>query len=139
MSSYRADRSLPDLSTVAAACPLAKQPRLWAVDVAGGNGEGEAVVNVNVPVEDEDEEDDEEGEEGSDDDEELDLDHLQGSDDEEAEDSDEEIDAEEEDAAALAALDLEEAKEKEQSKFTIPNNREVASVGSFAMPVVIIF
>lgn len=68
---------------------------------------------------DEDDEEDEEGEEGSDDeDEELDLDHLQGSDDEEAEDSDEEMDAEEEDAAALAALDLEEAKEKEQSKFT---------------------
>lgn len=69
--------------------------------------------------EEEDEDDDEDAEEGSDDeDEELDLDHLQGSDDEEAEDSDEEMDAEEEDAAALAALDLEEAKEKEQSKFT---------------------
>jgi hypothetical protein len=44
VSSYRADRSLPDLSTVAAACPLAKQPRLWAIDVAGGNGEGDRPV-----------------------------------------------------------------------------------------------
>ncbi|KAG0076977.1 RNA recognition motif-containing protein [Linnemannia elongata] len=74
---------------------------------------------------DEDDEDDEEGEEGSDDeDEELDLDHLQGSDDEEAEDSDEEMDAEEEDAAALAALDLEEAKEKEQTKMVLPDPSE---------------
>ncbi|KAF9087100.1 RNA recognition motif-containing protein [Mortierella sp. AD031] len=74
--------------------------------------------------EEEDNEDDEEGEEGSDDDEELDLEHLQGSDDEEAEDSDEEMDAEEEDAAALAALDLEEAKEKEQSKMVLPDPSE---------------
>ncbi|KAF9290447.1 RNA recognition motif-containing protein [Linnemannia elongata] len=74
---------------------------------------------------DEDDEEDEEGEEGSDDeDEELDLDHLQGSDDEEAEDSDEEMDAEEEDAAALAALDLEEAKEKEQTKMVLPDPSE---------------
>ncbi|KAF8942426.1 RNA recognition motif-containing protein [Haplosporangium gracile] len=75
--------------------------------------------------EEEDEDDDDEGEEGSDDeDEELDLDHLQGSDDEEAEDSDEEVDAEEEDAAALAALDLEEAEEKEQTKMVLPDPSE---------------
>ncbi|KAH7046405.1 hypothetical protein BKA57DRAFT_494153 [Linnemannia elongata] len=73
---------------------------------------------------DEDEEEDEEGEGSDDEDEELDLDHLQGSDDEEAEDSDEEMDAEEEDAAALAALDLEEAKEKEQTKMVLPDPSE---------------
>ncbi|KAG0378541.1 RNA recognition motif-containing protein [Mortierella sp. AD032] len=81
--------------------------------------------------ENEDEEEEEEGdededeEEGSDDDnEELDLDHLQGSDDEEAEDSDEEMDAEEEDAAALAALDIEEKEEKAESKMVLPEPSE---------------
>ncbi|KAG0054290.1 RNA recognition motif-containing protein [Gryganskiella cystojenkinii] len=72
--------------------------------------------------EDEDEEDEEEG--SDDEDEELDLEHLKD-DDEEGEDSDEEEqDDEEDDEAALAALDAEEAAEKDNSKYVLPDPSE---------------
>ncbi|KAG0312435.1 RNA recognition motif-containing protein [Linnemannia gamsii] len=94
------------------------------IEMEDASAENEEDEEEDEDEDNEDEDEDEEGEEGSDDDEELDLDHLQGSDDEEAEDSDEEMDAEEEDAAALAALDLEEAKEKEQTKMVLPDPSE---------------
>ncbi|KAF9377712.1 RNA recognition motif-containing protein [Podila verticillata] len=91
------------------------------------DGEDEEVADEDEEGEEEEEEEEGDEEEGSDaendDDEDLDLDHLQGDDDEDEENSDEE-EEEEDDEAALAALDAEEAREKEQSKMTLPDPSE---------------
>jgi len=77
---------------------------------------------------DEEEDEEEEGSEGDDDDEELDLDHLKD-DDEEAEDSDEEeAEDDDDDEAALAALDAEEAREKDGSSKFFRYRRWIQSV-----------
>ncbi|KAF8955152.1 RNA recognition motif-containing protein [Entomortierella lignicola] len=96
------------------------------VEMEDASADNEAKDEEDEDENDEDEDSDSEDEDGGDDDddEELNLEHLQGSEDEDAEDSDEEMDAEEEDAAALAALDAEEAQEKEQNKMALPDPSE---------------
>ncbi|KAF9332428.1 RNA recognition motif-containing protein [Podila minutissima] len=75
--------------------------------------------------EDDDEEEDEESSDAENDgDDDLDLDHLQGDDDEDDEENSDEEEEEEDDEAALAALDAEEAREKEQTKMVLPDPSE---------------
>ncbi|KAF9307095.1 RNA recognition motif-containing protein [Mortierella antarctica] len=86
--------------------------------------EEEAADGEEEEDDDEEDEDEESSDTENDGDEDLDLDHLQGDDDEDDEENSDEEEEEEDDEAALAALDAEEAREKEQTKMVLPDPSE---------------